>query len=197
MVLKSEDRRIQRTRTALHDALIELILEKGYEAITIQDIIDQANVGRSTFYAHYLDKQQLLLASIAGLRTILIEQQAAAIHVHGGLAKGTFAFSYGMFDHAASHAQLYRAMVGKQSGTIIQRELQQILASIARDEIMTIIPTRANTPIPVDVIVEYVVNAYTGLLTWWLEARLPCSTSEIDQMFQTLTIPGVNAAVGR
>ena len=58
------DRRIQRTRQLLDNALIELILEKEYDKITVQNIIDQANVGRSTFYAHYLDKDDLLEKSM-------------------------------------------------------------------------------------------------------------------------------------
>ena len=56
MESRKVDRRIQRTRQLLDDALIELILEKGYDKITVQNIVDQANVGRSTFYAHFLDK---------------------------------------------------------------------------------------------------------------------------------------------
>ncbi len=60
MATKKVDRRIQRTRQLLQDALITLILEKGYNKITVQHIIDEANVGRSTFYAHYLDKDELM-----------------------------------------------------------------------------------------------------------------------------------------
>jgi len=58
MESRKVDRRIQRTRQLLDDALIELILEKGYDKITVQNIVDQANVGRSTFFAHYLDKHE-------------------------------------------------------------------------------------------------------------------------------------------
>ena len=58
MESRKVDRRIQRTRQLLDDALIELILEKGYDNITVQNIVDQANVGRSTFYAHFLDKDE-------------------------------------------------------------------------------------------------------------------------------------------
>ena len=54
------DRRIQRTRQLLEDALIALILEKGYDKITVQNIFDQANAGRSTFYSHFLDKDDLM-----------------------------------------------------------------------------------------------------------------------------------------
>src|SRR5512147_2280747 len=55
------DRRIQRTRQSLRTALLALIKEKGYDAISIEDITERANVGRATFYLHYKDKEDLLL----------------------------------------------------------------------------------------------------------------------------------------
>ena len=64
----SRDRRVRRTRKLLHDAFLELVIEKGYEKITIQDILDRADVGRSTFYVHYRDKEALLTASFDGMR---------------------------------------------------------------------------------------------------------------------------------
>jgi AcrR family transcriptional regulator len=195
MAAKGEDRRIQRTRGALRRALVELILEQGYEALTVQAIIDRANVGRSTFYAHYLDKQLLLRDSLSELGAMLARQQEAVAARRGGLAQGQFAFSLGMFDHAASHAQLYRAVVGTPSGAIVQRELQQTLARLARAELSAALPAQANLPIALDVLVQYVVSAYIGLLVWWLDAGLPCSASEIDAIFQRLTTPGVRAAL--
>jgi AcrR family transcriptional regulator len=57
-----DDRRIRRTRAALRQALIGLVLERGYDAVTIRDVVDRANVGRSTFYAHYPSKEDLLTA---------------------------------------------------------------------------------------------------------------------------------------
>ena len=74
------DRRAARTRKALHLALLSLILRKGYEATTIQDIVDEANVGRSTFYDHYTGKEDLLRG---GFRQII--QRIAAL-----LARGCF-----------------------------------------------------------------------------------------------------------
>ena len=62
------DRRIIRTRGVLQHALTSLILKKGYEAITIQDICDEANVGRSTFYAHYTSKDDLKRSGFERLR---------------------------------------------------------------------------------------------------------------------------------
>jgi AcrR family transcriptional regulator len=195
MAAKGEDRRIARTRAALRRALVELILEQGYESVTVQQIIDRANVGRSTFYAHYLDKQQLLLDSLRELRGMLTRHQHAAVAVQGSLAQGRLAFSRAMFEHAAGHAQLYRAVVGKQSGAIVQREIQQILDDMAREELAAATPPGRQASIPLDVLVPYVVSAFMGLLIWWLEAGLPYSVSEVDGMFQRLVLPGISAAL--
>jgi AcrR family transcriptional regulator len=195
MAAKGEDRRIQRTRGALRSALVELMLERGYEAITIQDIIDRANVGRSTFYAHYLDKQQLLLDNLAMLHAMLAEHQRVVVQTRGGLAQGVFAFSLGMFEHACSHAQLYQVIVGRQSGVLVLHEIKQILCALVREELTAARPRGERTAIPLEVMVQYVVSAFVGLLVWWLEAGLPCSAAEVDQMFQALTLPGVRAAL--
>src|SRR6516165_5904912 len=69
------DRRVQRTQDVLHQALMSLIIEKGYEVITVQDIIDRANVGRSTFYTHYVGKQDLLRAGLKHLKEHLLARQ--------------------------------------------------------------------------------------------------------------------------
>src|SRR5215468_9576608 len=120
---KTEDRRVQRTRQSLRDALIELMIEKGYEEVTVQDIIDRANVGRSTFYAHFLDKQHLFLSGFEQLRVELAQQQRAAAAVPGtpGLS-----FSRGMFEHVQGYLRVYQALIGKQSGMIVAEHLQQM-----------------------------------------------------------------------
>src|SRR5437870_7469759 len=72
------DRRVQRSRQLLQDALITAMIEKGYEATTVQDIIDRADVGRATFYAHFADKRTLLGSRIEDLRTMLAQRQREA-----------------------------------------------------------------------------------------------------------------------
>src|SRR5690348_13436851 len=82
---RKEDRRKERTRQLLRDALLELISEKGYEAITLQDITDRANVARPTFYLHFKDKQDLLFSSIREIYDDLVARQNNA-HKHMNLA---------------------------------------------------------------------------------------------------------------
>ena len=73
MKTKENDRRVQRTRRTLREALIALILEKGYDQVTVQHIIDRADVGRSTFYAHFENKDKLLLSGFENVREMLLE----------------------------------------------------------------------------------------------------------------------------
>ena len=73
----SADRRTQRTRKALQEALISLMFEKSYDAILIQEILDRANIGRSTFYTHFRDKDELLVEGLQNLRSMLRDAQLA------------------------------------------------------------------------------------------------------------------------
>ena len=79
MTKKGGDRRVQRTHHLLNHALLSLIQEKGFEALTVQDIIDRANVGRSTFYAHFADKEDLFLQGFESLSAELKERQRQAL----------------------------------------------------------------------------------------------------------------------
>ena len=61
---RKPDRRVRRTRDRLGDALIELMLQKSFDTITVQDVLDRADVGRSTFYVHYRDKEDLFISDV-------------------------------------------------------------------------------------------------------------------------------------
>src|SRR5215469_3593940 len=100
------DRRVARTRALLHRAHLALILEKGYEAVTVEDICAAADVGRSTFYAHYPNKEALHRGGLDQLRHELVSRQAE----HGDAGGGPLAFSLPMFEHAREHLDIYRAI---------------------------------------------------------------------------------------
>jgi hypothetical protein len=113
---------------------------------------------------HFLDKQHLLLSGFGQLLVELSEQQrtAAAVLTPRGLS-----FSLGMFEHVQGYLQVYRALVGKQSGALVAEHLQQMVTDLVRDELAALVPRGDATPIPLELVVQYTVSAFLGLLTWW------------------------------
>lgn len=195
MPAKKEDRRIGRTRRLLQDALIDLMVEKGYESLTVKDIVDRANVGRSTFYAHYPDVRELLLSRLRELEAFLAEQHRAAAASSAEPTERIFGYSRAVFEHAASHSRIWRAIVGREGGTIVINELHRMLLNLIRGEVRSLLPRRGRPTIPADVVSEYAVSALQGLLVWWLDDGMRYPAAEIDRMFRALTAPGMIAAM--
>src|SRR5260221_2805641 len=111
-------RRVARTRAMLQQAHLSLILEKGYEATTVEDICHAANVGRSTFYAHYTSKDDLRRSGLEHLRRQLVDRQKEALATPGDIRDRSLGFSLTMFEHAKDHIDLYRALIGGRGGSI-------------------------------------------------------------------------------
>jgi AcrR family transcriptional regulator len=195
MTAKVADRRIQRTRALLLSALLDLIVERGYEDVSVQDIVDRANVGRSTFYKHFLDKRELLLTGVAGLQDLLI-QQGAARASSAALSERLLPFSLPLFQHVQGNIRFCRALLGPDSGAIVEPRIQRILAELVQKELAARVSSSAKPAIPLDVVVQYTVSAFLGLLRWWMEQPAPCAAEEIDRQFRALTLPAVTAALG-
>src|SRR5437773_6197353 len=183
------DRRVRRTRKALQDALVGLMIEKDYEAVTVQDIIDRADVGRSTFYTHYTDKDDLLRDNFAGLRSI-VEQPAP---LEPANRRRLLRFSLPLFRHVHAQRRLARALFGRPGGGPVVRQVEQMLADIVRAELAELFATDPSTRAPEQAVVRYVVGAYLALVNWWLDADPVVSPEEADRIFQSLVAPGIRA----
>lgn len=183
------DRRVARTRGMLHQALLSLILEKGYEAISVEDICERANVGRSTFYGHFTSKDDLKRNGLEHLRRELLERhRSASAAMPVGIRP--LGFSLPMFEHACDHLHLYRALVGSKGGAIALDTIRQTLCEFVRGELATI-EAKGATGVPREFIVQHIVGAYMAVLIWWLDggARLP--PQRVDALFQRLATNGI------
>jgi AcrR family transcriptional regulator len=187
MNTKPPDRRVQRTRQLLKDALVSLILEKGYQKITVQDIIDRANIGRSTFYSHYRDKDDLLLSGF--------DELAHDLHRHTRSPEtpddepGHLLHSLAFFIHACDNKELYIAMADSGGGDLIFDIARQHM----QDHIeyhLNQMPSIGDT-IPLPVITNFLAGSLLSMITWWLEQSLPYSPQEMNEMFNALAMPGI------
>lgn len=152
-----EDRRVRRTRRTLHDALLALVLEKGYEQITVQDILDRADIGRSTFYTHYRDKDALLFSSFEDLHA----QLQTELGPPGALADPARPAEV-LFDHAYRYQRIYRALCGRSGGALVHRHLHRLIGDLLRAHLGT-------TGRDAEVAAEYYTSAMLGLLIWWVD----------------------------
>lgn len=192
MAKNTVDRRVARTRATLQHALMALILKKDYESITIKEICDAANVGRSTFYAHFTSKDDLKRSGLEHLRAELVARQRDALATQGDSGERTLAFGLTMFEHAREHIDHYRALAGSRGGAVALGAIRDILSELVRDELPA-----GNTPddIPRELVVQFVVGAYMAVLTWWLDRGAKLPPQRIDAMFRRLAIKGVVQSV--
>ena len=194
MPTKAPDRRVQRTQQLLQTALISLIQERGFEALSVQDIIDRANVGRATFYAHFDNKEDLLVSRLGGLRTSLQARQRQALAQTTRGDDRIFAYSHDIFVHVDEHRTVFRSMIGKRSGAVIQHLFHRMLVDLIREDIKAIAPRDKTGSMPTEAIVQLVAGGLFGLVLWWVDGRMKLTVEEVDALFRRFAIQAVKAA---
>lgn len=187
------DRRISRTRSTLQHALIALILEKGYETISVEDICETANVGRSTFYTHYTSKDDLKRSGIAALHKQLLAQQSDARAAADDSSHDSLSFSLMMFEHARDHLDLYRALAGSHGGVVALGGIRKMLGDLVRNEIIAAVKKKPADAAQREIAVQFLVGAYMSILTWWLDGGAKLPPHQIDATFRRLALQGIPA----
>lgn len=181
---RAPDRRVVRTREVLLDALAALLMECGYERITIQAIIDRAGVGRATFYAHFEGKDDLLAASIDRLGHLLRTAQ------HASVPREPLAFTRALFEHLDSHRRIYALSVCNEEEITVERMVRQLLESFVKEAV-----TVRHIPTPDEaLVIQYVVGALWSTIVWWLDHGQGMSPAEVDARFRRLALPALTAA---
>jgi AcrR family transcriptional regulator len=198
MTDKPTDRRVRRTRHALENALISLILEKGYDAVTIEEITDRADLGRTTFYLHFRDKEELLMTAIdTMIEDFLVQHDTQPLtkqKILQNTQPGPERFTqYGhlikqIFVHAQENADLYKVMLrGEGSRKAIQR-----LTEISKHEFLRRMRNYPDlqSKVPLDVLAVHFTGSILELVTWWLEENKPYSIDEMVSYFQQMFVFG-------
>lgn len=185
------DRRVRRTRRILGEALVELILERGYDRTTVQDVLDRADVGRSTFYAHFRDKDALLMAGFDDLAEQLradLDALSPAIRPEPGQPV------VALFAHAYRNRPLYAALCGRRGAGVFRRRLHELVAGLLRGHLGPHLAA-AGSDLPLDIVVEFATSAAVGLLVWWVDGGFRHPPERMARMYQRLVAPGVAGAL--
>ncbi len=164
----TEDLRVRRTRKLLMQALIDLIIEKGFSAITVQDIADRAMVHRATFYRHYVDKYDLLEQYMNEVYELTAAQEElASVQPHDAGAHNPLVGMVRMFEEVQKNADFYRAMLGAKGDLAFMQRIQQFSAMRLRN-VLSNKRVQSKSP-PFDVCLSYLSLAGVGVMVWWLK----------------------------
>ncbi len=183
------DRRIRRTQQLLGDALVSLILEKGYDAVTIKDITDRADVAYVTFYRHYKDKDQLLMQRLQESLGELTE------HIEAAARQAQKEFSTEnegllIFKHVQQHSTLYGTLLSSQGGhqgsSRVRKRTQDL---IVLSFLKNCSPLHdKDYVIPAEVAAHHIAASLLSLIEWWLEHDMPYSLERMAQIYSKLII---------
>ncbi len=197
MNAKPVDRRVQKTLKFLHEALMSLVVEKKYERISVQEILDRANVGRSTFYTHYRDKDELLQNAFDDLRAGLEAAQAAAPVVPGKSYERIIGFSQAMFAHAHGYRQVYGALIRSEAGPIVRQRIQKVIVGLIRAEFKKEAAKgrKMATPLPPDLVIHYLASTFLSLLEWWVGEKSGLSPESMNSIYRTLVLPVLSSSI--
>jgi AcrR family transcriptional regulator len=166
-----------------------LILEKAYDSISVKEILERANVGRSTFYMHYRDKDELLASRIHDiLRPIHSGEPSSSLATGHELFVW---FSLPMLEHIYQHSHGGKAKMGVRGSAIIHEHLRKVLTELIADNIGKEFHARRATAsqVPLDLLVQHVAATFILVLNWWLQSRSPLRPAEVNNLFRSLILP--------
>lgn len=176
------DRRAQRTQARLQRALIALLRERGYDAITVQDIVDRADVGRTTFYQHYRGKDDLFVhchEAMVGRFSALSPETLFAPDAPAGMMA------------AYRHLEEVRTLLSplfqgraKDSPLLLRRLRDQLAQRIAAS--LRAALAGADSALPLEVLAVALAGAQSALVQWWLERRQPYTPETVARTFHRL-----------
>ncbi|MES2933558.1 MAG: TetR/AcrR family transcriptional regulator [Pseudomonadota bacterium] len=180
------DPRVRRTRQRLHESLLHLAVERGYDAVTVQDVLNHSETARSTFYAHFRDKDDLFFSGFGDSSPPLFEALFEA-----DVNANPFAnFTQALFDHVYQNRALATAFFGSSVAPLIMGHLRNLIVVEARKLLAGQGPAR-NLAAPDELRVQFVAGASFSLMTWWIDHDFPYSVQEMSEACQQFITAGV------
>jgi AcrR family transcriptional regulator len=191
----SKDRRVQRTQGLLRGALASLIHEKAYDAIVVKEILARANVGRSTFYAHFRDKDELL---VSGINEMLRASETVSAAGPASRHDRILRFSLPVFEHIERHRGAGDARVDAQRQAVVHEHLQRVLAELVAADLEQGGQRRAESGrgMPPDLLAQHVASTFMLVLDWWVERRDPLPATRANELFRALVLPTLTGVLG-
>ncbi len=196
------DLRIRRTHKFLQEAMIELITEKGFDAITVGDIAERAMINRATFYRHYQDKYDLVAKIFEETANELVENMKPFRKGMGqSETENPPEIWIQFFEHVAEHARLYRAMLGKNGSSWFAARMREHVIKIMLEQErrwrQQMEPSQPIDPaMPQELPGMQLSHVLIGTIVWWLESEKSYTPRQMATWFHHFAFYGYLSALG-
>ena len=191
------DPRVIRTRQMLRAALVALIEEKGFDAITVQEIGDRAGLNRATFYLHYHDKQDLLVKSLHDAVDELVSEIGASVDDQRQLiGDESPRLIKAVFEHVAQRAHFYRVMLSDEGVPAFSAGVRNYIAEVTMHWLAALQPQSDQSRVPLEIVANSLSWSVLGVLIWWLEHDMPHSPEYMAEQFQQLITLNLRQVLG-
>ena len=185
------DLRVKRSRKLLRDALMSLIAEKKFDAISVQEICDRAMIHRTTFYKHYEGKDDLL--------RFIIQEISEALTANFptpdvSLATASYdkspEYLIQVFTHIAEYKTFYKAMLSGAGVGVFRLFLKDQLVKWVFSRTQRLVERNDSLPVPVAIMAQYGIGGFLNLVTWWLEQEMPYTPEQMALYVLRLSLYG-------
>jgi len=186
METEKKDRRTRKTRQLLRDTLLTLLKKKRYEDISVQDIIERADVARSTFYVHYVDKDDLL----TGRHGIFAENLGEQMLAHSAERSASAFSSSTWFYHIQAQGDVLKVIAKDSAMELAMKTLRGIIHDSVENGMQAHSQSK-DASVPLPLMVDYLTDTLMTLIKWWFKDGMQRTPGQMDEMFQQLVLPGV------
>jgi AcrR family transcriptional regulator len=191
------DPRVRRTRKMLRNALEELIINKPYSEILIQDITNQADLDRTTFYLHFKEKQDLLLYTIDEIFVEIMEGiPPMSSFTENFQVENPPLWLIKLFDAIAARKEFFKHALSSQGVAVLFTHMIEYMASQIAIRISQMKRNSKSNLVPESFVVNYLAGSYLGVILWWVKNNLPCSPEEAAYYLMHIIVDGFYTSLG-
>ncbi|MEP6986794.1 MAG: TetR/AcrR family transcriptional regulator [Chloroflexota bacterium] len=187
----TDNLRVRRTRKIIQEALINLTVEKGYNRISVQNIVDRAGINRSTFYRHYLDKDDLLSKYMDDVTGVIFQNDEIDEEDQEGIPSGLIK----LLNHIQTFSEFYRIMLSTDGHPLVSERLRQKVENRFRIHVTEITKTQCKKGSVIELQLRSMSAAGIGAILWWVENKMPCTAEELAVWIGQLSAAAVGQAM--
>lgn len=185
--LTRHQRRRAQTRKGLTQAAVELVIEKGYEVVTVKDVTDRADLGRGTFYVHFKDKEDVVWSAIQGL-ILDLEQEIHQQYKDIIPDQPEYYVLRNIFHYADKNRDLFRVSFSKRGSAVLAGRVRDLVAAIFLYDLQNLSALHdPSSNVPSEIVAQIMAAVVTRMISWWLDTSNDYTAEQMaDMLYQVL-----------